>query len=489
MANSRHLSKSRYIAGLQCLRLLWIEVNQPERIPAPDAVTQHTFDQGHEVGSLAQSLFPGGTCLPEDLGENIKQTQASLGLRRPLFEAGFSSWPLYCRVDILNPVGEDAWDIIEVKSSTEVKDEHLYDVAFQRFCLERAGLNTRRCYIMRINRDYIKQGEVDPHGLFITEDVTDRLEAFSCGLAERIDDMLELILLPACPDGVIGRRCDDPFPCPLAGECWRHLPQHHVMTLTYGKKLGEELLGRGILAIADIPPDVRLSEKQCIQRDCVLNSAPHINHPEIRGFLKTLKHPLHFMDFETFATAIPLYDGTHPYQNIPFQFSLHALVAPGAMPLRYSFLAEGREDPRSKFLAALREAIGDKGSIIVYNQTFEKTILKESAEAFPEHRGWIDAAIARIVDLMAPFKGFLYYHPDQCGSASLKCVLPSLTGLSYDGLDIADGQMASLEYMRATFGGVDEAERRRIRAALETYCGQDTSGMLALVDRLRELAP
>ena len=219
-----------------------------------DAATQRVFDQGHSVGELAHQLYPDGMNLhTENIRENLKETRDCLPLRKPLFEAGFSGNRLYCRVDILNSVGENEWDIIEVKSTNEVKNEHLHDVAFQRHCCQHAGLKIQRCHIMHLNRDYSKRGEINPNQLFVTEDVTDRLDEFTYGLEERVADMLAIITSDNCPEVSIGQHCNAPYTCLLQEECWAHLPEHHVMTLYYGKKLGEELLGKGILNIANIP--------------------------------------------------------------------------------------------------------------------------------------------------------------------------------------------------------------------------------------------
>ena len=485
MNGQKNLSKSRYLNGMQCPRLLWVAVNDAGRLPPVDAATQQAFDQGHYVEELAHRLYPAGLNLYSDnLSENLRETKASLPLRQPLFEAGFSVNRLYCRVDILNPVGADDWDIIEVKSTTEIRDEHLHDVAFQQYCCKLAGLSVAHCRIMYLNKDYVKQGEIDPQQLFISEDVTDRLEVFSSGIEERIADMLVSISSEDCPESAIGQRCNSPYPCLLQEECWAHLPEHHVMTLYYGKKLGEELLGKGILHIGDIPQDVALNFRQQIQKECVVCGKEHINRREIRKFLEGLVYPLYFMDFETFTTAVPIYDGTHPYQNIPFQFSVHAVQRPGAAPQHLSYLAEGKDDPRPAFLAALKEAIGPQGTVLVYYEPFERSRLKELAEAFPKYRKWIDGILARTVDLITPFKDFSYYHPSQKGSASIKKVMPALTDLSYDEMAIAEGEMASLKYMEATFKDISAEERQKIHADLLAYCEQDTGGMVRIVEKL-----
>ena len=200
-----------------------------------------------------------------------------------------------------------------------------------------------------------------------------------------------------------------------------------------------------------------------------------------------MKYPLYFMDFETFATGVPIYDGTRPYQNIPFQFSLHVITKPGAMVEHYEFLAEGKEDPRPAFLAGLKQDIGPKGSILVYYAAFEKSRLKELAGAFPEYQEWVDSINERIVYLNVPFRDFSYYHPLQLGSSSLKHVLPVLTKLSYSNMDIGEGSTASLKFMESVFGNLSNGECQKIRTDLLVYCGQDTGGMVEILRKLREM--
>ena len=488
MNHRRNLSKSKYINGLQCLKLLWVSINDTTRLPAYDAATQHVFDQGHIIGELAQDLYRGGIKLEtENIGANLRETATSLKLRKPLFEAAFSGNRLYCRVDILNPSGGDFWDIVEVKSTNDVKDEQLYDVAFQRHCCQINGVKINRCHIMHLNREYVKQGDVDPQQLFVTEDVTDQLVEFSHGLEKRIAEMLAVIDSNECPETAIGRHCNDPYSCLLQGDCWKHLPEYHVMTLYSGKKLGEDLMAQGILDISNIPEDIKLNDKQQIQKDCVICGQPHIDSSEIKNFLKGLKYPLYFMDFETFATGVPIYDGTSSYQNIPFQFSLHVITKPGAMVEHYEYLAEGKDDPRPAFLAQLKQDIGPKGSVLVYYAAFEKSRLKELAKSFPEYHEWVNIISDRIVDLNVPFRDFSYYHPQQMGSSSLKHVLPALTSLSYDDLEIGEGTTASLKYIEAAFGDIPEEARQKIRVDLLTYCGQDTGGMIDILRKLQDL--
>jgi len=395
--------------------------------------------------------------------------------------------PLYSRADILSPTGEDDWNIVEVKSATSIKAVNCHDVAFQKFCWEEAGATINKCFLMYINRDYVKNGEIDPHGLFIVQDISEEVNEAGEGIRKRIEEMLDIINCSNCPSVDIGPHCDDPFTCGLKEECWSGLPEHNVFTLCHGGKKNYELYQKGIVDIVQIPLDYKFSDKQLIQYRCVTNGSPYINRTEIKRFLQNLEYPLYYFDFETFDTAVPLFDGTRPYQKIPFQFSLHIQRLPGTEPEHYSFLAEGRDDPRPALLEALNKVMGTKGSILVYNKSFEESILNGLGEAFKEHSGLVKNMASRLVDLIIPFRNFHYYHPSQKGSASLKSVLPVLTGLSYDDMPIGEGGEASAAYLAITFGEVSKDEAAVTRQQLLNYCKLDTEGMVRIVETLNKL--
>ena len=483
------LSKSKYLAGLQCPRYLWVQVHEPERIPETDAVTQYVFDQGHLVGEYAKKLFPGGIDIPnDDFMDNIRKTKALLAERRPLFEAGILCGNIYSRLDILNPVNEDEWDIIEIKSGTSVKEVYIDDVSFQKFCCEKADLKIRTCRLGFINNQYVKNGEIDPKGLFTLEDISAKVEEASDGIEERVSNLLETISQGACPEVAIGQHCLAPYECALRGECWGFLPEYSIFDLRGGKITQFSLFERGMLSITDIPDDVPLSRQQQIQRECVMTGKVHVEKNEIRRFLSRLEYPLHYLDFETFGPAIPLYDGTRPYQNIPFQFSLHVVESEASEPVHHSFLAEGREDPRPPVLRELRRLLGSEGSIIAYNAGFEEGVLTELVEAFPDYTDWLEGISTRMVDLLYPFTNFHYYNASQKDTASLKKVLPAVTGESYEGMDIGAGMDASVAYGRIVCGNPTEEEIAKVRADLLKYCKLDTEGMTWIIDKLRELS-
>jgi len=485
------LSKSKYLAGLQCSKLLWYHYNAKEDIPAPDEATQAIFDQGHEVGELAKTLFPGGIDVAKgivDFAQVLPQSLEAIKSRKALFEAAFSYKNAFARADVLNPVGKGQWDIIEVKSSTEVKDINFHDLALQRYTYEGAGLKVRNCFLMYINNEYVRRGRIDPKNLFIRDDVTKQVADLLPKVEGNLKGMVDVIRLKKRPDISIGPQCNDPYDCPLHEMCWDFLPDHNVFTLNRLGRKAFDLLKQGVTRIVDIPENYKLNVTQRIQRESVKHRQPKIDKPAIRAFLKELKYPLYFLDFETFATAIPLFDEVRPYQQIPFQFSLHIVTAEGEEAEHHSYLADGSVDPRREIRSGLKSLLGTKGSIISYNAPFERARLKEACKVNPQHSTWWDRTEPRIVDLLAPFRAFHYYHPDQEGSASMKAVLPALTGTSYEGMAIAGGGAASREYLRVTFGDATSVEKQMVRKQLEDYCALDTMGMIQILDRLTELS-
>jgi hypothetical protein len=278
-----------------------------------------------------------------------------------------------------------------------------------------------------------------------------------------------------------------PYDCSIRAECWGFLPENSIFDLRGGKTKQFSLYDQGIISIKDIPNDVRLSRQQQIQKECVITGTTHVEKDKIQLFLDKLEYPLYYLDFETMGPAIPIYDGVRPYQTIPFQFSLHIVVNDASEPVHHSFLADGKEDPRHQLLHELRELLGSKGSIIAYNSGFETGVLKELVEAFPEYTDWLEGIFSRIVDLLFPFSNFHYYHASQKDTASLKKVLPAITGKGYEDMGIGAGMDASIVYERITHGSATQEEIARIRADLIKYCKLDTEGMIWIVEKLRNL--
>ena len=484
------ISKSRYLSGLRCDKLLWYTYHRKDLFPPHDKATLGRFTQGNEIGELATRRFPGGQeAAPGKYyaGDTVPSTKDLLGKRIPIFEAGFVHGAAYVLVDVLDPVDENQWDLYEVKSTTRYSPEkHLADVAIQKYTVEGNGLSVRNCYLMHVNNQYIRKGEVDPETLLTAEEITDDVDVFIDRLGGDLDRMLGIIQKKDCPEVAIGPHCFEIRKCDLCSVCWEAMPEHHPVTLYSGKKKGFELIARGINDLKDIGREVPLTGRQRIQVDAIRRGEAIVDSRQVSDFLASLEYPLSFLDFETLGSAVPLYNGTRPYQSIPFQYSLHVVTEPGAGPVHHAFLAEGPDDPRPSLQKALMEALPLTGSVLAYNASFEKGILRALADLDPFCRAWVEDVNPRVVDLLVPFQSFAVYHPAQHGSASMKNVLPALTGVNYEGIDMG-GEEAGYEFIRVTYSDVGDEEVKTVRATMEEYCKLDTLGMIYLVETLQNL--
>ncbi len=480
------LSKSNYTTGLKCPGHLWLEYHDKEKIPPHPLGVQRRFEQGRIVGQLAKKLFPQGIDIPEKpFTENLKKTKELLPKRKILFEAAVTIDNVYARADILLPVEKDEWDIIEVKSTTELKKkEHLPDIAFQKYVYEKAGLKIRKCFLMHLNKEFIKKGEIDVPQLLLREEVTEEVEKLLPDVPKNIAFLWKIVNSPTFPNTAEKNYCTIPKECLVKEHCWGFLPEHHVFHL-YNHRKKMHLFEQGIHHLADVPEEALTQEQQKIQLKCAKTGKVHLDKQKMKEFLATIKEPTGYLDFETCSFAVPFFDGTRPYQRLPFQFSLHVIQK--SKMQHFAYLHDGKDDPRPAFLKALKGALPAEGSVIVYSEGFEGSVLKELARDFPEYQKWVDDISLRFVDLRVPFSKFWYYNPVQKGKASIKNVLPAVTGKGYEGLNIADGDCASIAYLDMTFGEMSPEMKRKTREDLLRYCGRDTEGMVWVVQSNQSL--
>jgi len=487
------ITKSKYINGVQCPAYLWIQTNNPSKIPELNDEAKHRMETGILVGKFATKLYPQGINVPKNYKENISETQVLLKKRKPLFEPGFQFETLegqtYARIDILLPAGKDQWDIIEVKSGTKIKPINLHDVSFQRYVCEKVGLKIRKCFLCHINNEFLKDGKIKPKDFFTIENVDEQVEELYPEVEVKIKSLFEVIKLRKCPQVTKEDILVTEYANIAIDEFYDSLPEENVFQMyRIRKKKALELYEQGIKTIKEIPTDFKLNGKQQIQKNCTDCGEPHTDKKEIKEFLDKLKYPLYYLDFETFSTAIPIFDHTKPYQQIPFQYSLHIVKKKGAKPEHISYLADGTKDPRKEFLKSLKDNLGDKGSIVVYYQSFEVGRIEECVEACPKFSIWSEGILDRIMDLHHPFGSFHFYHPKQKGSASIKKVLPVFSeDVKYDDLVITNGADASLSYYKSHFEEVPIEEKVKIREALERYCELDTWAEIVLVEKLGEI--
>jgi len=481
------LTKSKFLNGLDSEALLWRVVNQPETIPPPDAFSQQIFESGTEVGLLAQQCFEEGIDLtPYDFLPNIRQTRLALRNRKLIFEAGFLTGRFYVRVDILVPSGKEEWNIIEVKSSTKLKETHIHDLAFQRFVLEKCGLKINATRVMRVNNQYIRQGELSVRDLFYFEEVSEQVSEFLLQVPALAQRMLAVMDQPVCPEFRLEDLTKGEYSNVFKDEFNAALPKGSVFELYRGqKKKLIELWSSGIHLIKDLPTDEQTPDKHLIQKETALSGEPYVNPEQIHAFVNGLEYPIYHLDFETFNPAVPPFDGTRPYMQIPFQYSLHIEHADGTIEHR-EYLHTAPTDPRKALFEQLHRDIENQGTILSFYETFEKGRINEWAKAAPEYQRWAEDLTGRMQDLLTPFKQFYYYHPDQQGSCSIKKVLPVMVDLSYKGMAISNGGEALSAYVRHFVNNQPHNDKEQLIKDMLAYCKLDTWAMVMILRKLRE---
>lgn len=489
------LSKSQYVRGLQCPKSLWLYRHRRDLIPEVAPSLQMIFDQGHAIGELAQTRFGGGRLIAEDhqhAPEAVEATKAAVQAgSKILYEAAALHDDVLIRADIIvRSPKADAWDLIEVKGSTGVKDVYLHDIAIQKYVLEGAGFRIRRTYLMHVNNGYVRHGEIRPEEFFTLADVTREVDGLAADVPKRVAEFHKVLKLRKAPSIDIGSRCSDPYDCEFQDHCWRDIPEYSVFDLAYAKgKTTAALRDQGILSIQDIPEGFPLSRTQEIQVSVEKTGRPHIEREEIARILSKADYPRHFLDFETINPAIPPYNGLRPFQQLPFQASVHVIRQPAGRVQHFEYLGDGSCDPRPGLAAMLVETISPRGSVVAYNVGFEGMCLEGLAESFPKQRKALQSAKNRLWDLATAFRKGHYVHPDFRGSWSIKNVLPALVpGMSYDGLGIRDGGQAQAAYLALMQGSLSKVRAEKTASDLKVYCGQDTMAMVQMMRHLERIA-
>ncbi len=484
------LSKSQYVRGLQCHKALWLYRHKPNIIPETPAALQLIFDQGHRIGELAWKRFPGGRLIEEDhfnLPKAVKSTGAAVAAgAKIVYEATAIYDRVLVRPDVLIRRGA-GWDLIEVKGSTGVNDVYLDDVSIQKYVLDGAGLPVRKCFVMHVNNEYVRRGPVDPARFFTLVDVTKEAASRQKAIPGRVAAMHKVLASSKAPKMDIGTHCSDPYPCQFTDHCWKHVPDYSVFNLTRIRfEKAAALMADGVLHVKDVPDDFPLTASQEIQVAVEKSRKAHIDREAIAQCLRQAKYPLYFLDFETISPAIPPYDGLRPFQQLPFQASLHIKRTKGSTIEHREYLGDARTDPRPGLSEFLLKEIGPNGTVVAYNAGFEGTRLAELADAYPRHRKKLLSIKGRLWDLATPFRSAAYVHPKFRGSWSIKAVLPALVpGMSYEGMLIGNGGDASIAYLNLMEGRMSPSETQKTVQALREYCGQDTLAMVKLLDHLQ----
>lgn len=486
------ISKSKYIQGLQCEKSLWLSKHKAHLRTAPDSAQQAKFDQGHKIGELAQKVFPGGrdasfaVDLKKNFGTWLTNTKRLINQGESvIYEAAFNYNGSFCAIDILLRKG-NAWHAIEVKGSNSLKDYHINDAAVQYYIMSGAGLDIQEFDIMHLNKEYIRYGELDEKTLFIQESVLNTILPIQADIPQKMEEFKAILKNGIEPDIDIGKHCDEPFECDFKDYCWKGIPENSVFSIGGMRGAEWDLYNQGFLTLDEIPDNYPLPTMQRLHIDLLKSGEELFDKENVKAFLDEFTYPLYFFDFETIMPAIPPFDRTHSYTQIPFQYSLHVMQEDGNIEHK-EFLVYPDHDMRIELIEKMIEDLGEEGSIIAWNKSFEETRIGELIDDFPEYADSLNKILERFIDLMTPFKERWIYKTEMQNSASIKKVLPALLPeFSYTNLEISDGSQASITY-QAILEGRFKGDVEKTLEDLREYCRMDTEAMLRIYGWILEL--
>ena len=489
------LSKSLYIRGLQCEKSLWLKKKKPEVLQAPDDGAQAIFDTGTSVGELACELFSGGERIEYtgDFGSQMTKTKELIERgTKVIYEATFCFDGILVMVDILR-ICEDGLIINEVKSSTSVKEVYIDDASIQYYVISSLGYKVSAVNIIHIDNTYVRGEKLELEKLFHAEDVTEQIIQKQAEIPQILSKFDEILSKNVEPEVDIGPHCSDPYHCDAWEYCWceqRGIPEYSIFNISRlrsDKKF--DLYKNGVVKFEDIKELDKFNASQQIQIRSELSQEEIIDKDAINEFLGTLSYPLYHLDFETFQQAVPEFVGLRPYEQIPFQFSIHKEDGNGNLE-HFEFLAEVGADPRYELALNLIKFIPQDACVLAYNMSFEKGVIRRLVTNYPQISSELMAIHDNIKDLMAPFASKSYYHPKMQGSYSIKYVLPALVPefeSAYKDLNlIHNGGEAMQAYEAMTHMSADE--RKAYKKALLAYCKLDTLAMVKVLEKLREVA-
>ena len=493
---NENLSKSKYCKGIQCKKILWLDKYKPDE--KVDTARKSVLENGSRVGILAKGLFGKYEDIPysEDLSLMIQRTNELLKNKPNIItEASFEYNHNFCSVDILkNDI--DGVEIYEVKSSSDISQIYYDDVFYQYYVLTNLGLNVKKASIVYINRDYIRYGDLDIHKLFNIEDVTDLAKSNLPNIKNNIDDINNFINKynkDNEPEVPLSISCFEPYLCSYWQYCTKALPKPNVFDIAKMKTINKlKYYNLGLIRFDDFK-NTDINPKYLEQINFELeNLEPKINKEAIKNLMDSLKYPLYFIDYETFQLAVPEYEGTKPYQQLPFQYSLHIIRDEDAKTIEHKeFLAQiDDKDFLRHFAQSMIKDIPDNGSVIIYNNSFEPSRNRELARMFPDLADELNRINSQIVDFLVPFRRRDYYMKEFEGSYSIKKVLPALypddSELDYHSLPVVhNGEEASDTFL--SLKGKSKEEQETLRNGLLVYCKLDTLAMVKIWEKFKEI--
>jgi hypothetical protein len=493
------ITKTIFLEYLICRKNCWLKLHRPDFAKefALSDLELQLIDAGNAVEAAARALFPTGVLITAAGDEAIAETQSLMAKRQTIFQASFAADGLLTRCDVIAPAPDGAWDLFEIKGNNALKEgsedrDHITDLTFQAIVVERTGITLRHRSIILLNKAYVRSGDLATDRLFEQTECSPLVAKKYEETARSMDEAVIYLNQTDEPEG----GCDCHYKgrgrqCSTFKYSHPEIPDysvHDIVRIGASKKKLAELVDHKMFSLSDVPASIELSLVQQNQIDVAKASAPIIDRARIRDALSRYEWPLYFFDYETFAPAIPMFDGYSPYRRIPFQFSLHTLSAPETEPSHFEFLHDNLTDPTAEVIRLLDERIGSKGSLVVWYAPFERGVNTEMAARCPSSAAVIERINGQIRDLRDVFVDQHYVHQGFRGSTSIKAVLPVLVpDLSYKHLEIQDGGTASARWIEMVTT-TDDDRRRAIAQALKDYCRLDTYAMYAIWKRLTQEA-
>ena len=494
------LSKSKFILAQQCYKSFWLEFNNYKKTNVIDESAKDRLNAGNDVGEEAKNLFPNGIDIEYHKADYQKMCELTSKAidsgKTTIYEASFLEKGVFIRVDIMNKTSK-GWDVYEVKSSSNLRSYHKEDASLQWYVLQAVkGLKLNDAYVVTLNNKYQKDGDINPTALFTKHLLTDYVKSNQFEIENQLEDIKLVSISNNEPEISIGAQCKKPHACEYLDRCWPKSTKEinsvfNLYRLNLDKKL--DFYNQGIISFEQIKPDTKLSLTQQNQIKANEIKEPIINQTKIQDFINSVEYPISYFDFETFTDAIPLFDGQRPHMQMPFQYSLHiqkdAKSNIDSDKEHFEFIASIKEDPRRAIAESMLQNIPKSGSIMAYNQSFEKNCIKSLADHCPDISEDLLALNDRFIDLIDPFRSGGYYHHEFKGSFSIKKVLPAICPndkkLDYKNLDINNGLMASSAYKKMR--NLSSDERVSMRKKLFDYCCLDTYAMYAIYSKLLEI--
>lgn len=485
-----NISKSLYCNYVQCKKMIWLNKYKPEEYI--ETKNDSVMENGNEVGDLARRYFGNYSLVKfnEVLIKMIMETKEYLKQNKKVIcEASFKFDNLFASIDILK-CDEDGMSIYEVKSSTEIKDIYVDDASFQAYILKRLGYKIKSVNIMHLNSFYELRGDLDLKGLFKIENITDIAMSKEKEIEENVKEINDILDSEKEPNLDLDIYCFKPYDCPYFKYCSRHLKENNVFDIrgmTINKKI--DLYKKEIINFSDLINE-KLNDKYIEQIDFKLNDRePKINKEKIKEFLNTLTDPIYFLDFETFQDAIPRYEGQKVYQQVPFQYSLHYYNEKRNLKHK-EFLSEAGIDPRRGVAENLIKDIPTNVTVLAYNMSFEKGVIKSLAKLYPDLSEELLKIHDNIKDLMIPFYNRYYYTKEMEGSYSIKYVLPALfpntPELNYHNLELVHNGSEAMDTFK-NLKNYSKEDQKKIRNSLLKYCELDTYAMVKIYEKLKEI--